>query len=161
MDIGSSATEHVRVKVAAKAHPMTTRKRFLKQIAYGSFLVAMSACGGGDDDPAPAPAPGPAPAPPSPTPAPGPTPAPTPAPAMACGTLVIGTNHGHSLVIPAADLSSTTAKTYSIQGSSGHDHQITLSPAQLTMLRTAGTISVNSTGSAGDGHVHTVSGRCA
>ena len=54
-----------------------------------SAVLALAACGGGDDNgatpaPAPAPAPTPAPAPaPTPTPAPSPTPAPAPAPTPA------------------------------------------------------------------------------
>ncbi|WP_028604761.1 hypothetical protein [Ottowia thiooxydans] len=53
-----------------------------------TLLMALAACGGGDDSaPSPSPTPAPTPAPgPAPTPAPGPSPAPAPTPAPAPGT---------------------------------------------------------------------------
>lgn len=78
-----------------------------------------------------------------------------------CGAegAAISGNHGHSLSIAAADLDSTTAKTYSIQGAASHAHSITLSPAQLASLKAGGTVTVTSTTDLA--HEHAVSVTCA
>jgi hypothetical protein len=127
-----------------EARPMANRKLFLVQIA--TFALALAGCGGGGSDAAPAPAPSPPPAPPPP-------------PAAPCSAFSFSLNHGHTLSIPRADLDSTVAKTYSIAGSAGHDHQVTLSPAQLQQLKSGGTVSVGSFSSTG--HEHQMSGGCA
>lgn len=124
---------------------MTTRKVFLTQLAGGGVALALGACGGGGDSPAPAPAPGPAPAPPPP-------------PAAPCNAFTFSANHGHSLVIARVDLDAVVAKTYSVQGSSGHSHTVTLSPAQLAMLKAGQPVSVTSTTDAG--HSHQMGGGC-
>lgn len=74
-------------------------------------------------------------------------------------TGAIGTNHGHSLAVSAADVQAGVQKTYTIQGTSGHDHNITLSVANFTTLSTGTSVSVNST--AGGGHTHSVNVVCA
>lgn len=71
----------------------------------------------------------------------------------------ISGNHGHSLSIAAADLDSTTAKTYSIQGAATHDHLVTLSPAQLATLKAGGSVTVTSTTTLA--HDHAVTITCA
>jgi hypothetical protein len=65
-----------------------------------------------------------------------------PGPASTCGSSgsEITGNHGHLLTVPAADLTSTTALTYSIMGSATHDHLLTLSPADLAQLNSGGTV---------------------
>ncbi|MFD2788393.1 hypothetical protein KCTC52924_01394 [Arenibacter antarcticus] len=79
---------------------------------------------------------------------------------LANGTkTAIGTNHGHTLTVSTADINAGVQKVYSIMGSSGHDHVVTLTAANFTALKSNSGISVTST--AGDGHTHTVSVSCA
>lgn len=73
--------------------------------------------------------------------------------------IAIGTNHGHTLTVSKEDVNAGTEKTYSIQGSSGHDHTIVLSAANFTSLQNKTGISVTSTNDAG--HTHTVAVSCA
>ena len=63
-------------------------------------------------------------------------------PASSCGSSdgQITGNHGHLLTVPAADLTSTIAMTYSIMGSATHDHLLTLSPSDLAQLNSGGTV---------------------
>lgn len=77
-----------------------------------------------------------------------------------CGTtaVVIGSNHGHTMTVSAADLESTTAVTYDIRGSSNHAHTVRITPAEFAMLKAEGTILVTS--SENSGHPHTVRVRC-
>jgi len=126
--------------------PMT-RKEFCSKALGGTVvLMFQAACGGGDDyNGSPAPAPGPAPA--------------------DCGAsgAEISANHGHALVIPAADLASAVAMSYSILGASGHDHRVTFTPAQLQMLDAGGAVTVTSTATAVAGlgsHDHVVTASC-
>lgn len=121
---------------------MMTRKGFLGAAAGGTILLLLQACGGGDDDAAPATNTGG-----------GTTPSKT---CGANGTAIAG-NHGHVLSIPAADLDSSTDKTYSIQGSSGHDHLVTLTVAQLQALKAGQMVSATSTTDFQHNHVVTVS----
>ncbi|MBS2014457.1 MAG: hypothetical protein JST00_16345 [Deltaproteobacteria bacterium] len=69
-------------------------------------------------------------------------------------------NHGHTVTIPIADLTSGTAKTYSIKGTSDHDHQITLDPSQLGQLKSGVSVQTTST-SGGTTHDHQVTILCA
>lgn len=124
---------------------MLTRKAFLAQLGSGGWALVLGGCGGGGSD-APAAAP------------PAPAPAPAPGSLSSCAATQITDNHGHTLVIPVADLTSTVAMTYSIAGSAGHGHQVTFSPAQLAALRAGGTVTVSSTNVLG--HTHDVSGAC-
>jgi len=117
-----------------------TRKGFLGAAASGTVLLLLQACGGGgggddDDDP--------------------------PGGLGSCsadGGAISG-NHGHSLSIPAADLDSATALSYSIRGSANHDHTVTLSAAQLAMLKADQSITVTS--STDSAHDHSVTITCA
>lgn len=129
--------------------PDINRKLFLVQVLASGIAIKLAGCGGGDDAASPAPGPAPAPAPGAPPPPPPPT---------NCTGLTFSANHGHILVIPAADMNATVAKTYSVQGTGGHDHLVTLSPGQLAQLRAGGMISVSTTFDAG--HAHTMSGGC-
>lgn len=75
-----------------------------------------------------------------------------------CTPPVISANHGHSVVVPAADVTAAVTKTYSIQGSSGHDHTITITKAQFVQLAGGASITVRST--SGAGHTHDVKVTC-
>lgn len=79
---------------------------------------------------------------------------------LANGTATsIGGNHGHSLTVSKADVQAGTAKNYSIQGASGHNHTINLTAANFTTLKNNTAISVTSSND--DGHTHSVQVSCA
>lgn len=104
-----------------------TRKQFCGALGAGVVTLWLTGCGGGDEDP----------------------PAPTPGnPVVA----VIADNHGHALSIPAADLDSTTARTYSIEGAAGHRHDVTVTAAQLQRLKSGGAVALTSTTTLGHDH---------
>jgi hypothetical protein len=105
-----------------------TRKSFLLQLAGSAW--ALAGCGGSDDDEAPP---------------------------SACSP-GIGSNHGHVLAIPAADLDATSARTYDITGSAGHAHTVTFSAAQLAALKAGNAVTLAS--SLTSGHSHPIDGRC-
>jgi hypothetical protein len=65
-------------------------------------------------------------------------------------------NHGHVLDIPAADLDATDTKTYSIMGTSVHDHTVTLTAAQLAELKAGNPVSVDSSVAAAHSHSITI-----
>jgi hypothetical protein len=109
-----------------------SRKAFLIQLTAGGWLLASCGGGGGDDA--------------------GGNP-----PGGGCAATISG-NHGHTLAIPAADLDSTTARTYDIQGSAGHSHSVTFTAAQLAQLKAGATVAVTSTFTID--HEHQVSERC-
>jgi hypothetical protein len=71
----------------------------------------------------------------------------------------ISQNHGHKVTIPVADLSSTSPKTYSIKGTSPHNHDITLEAQDFADLKAGLSIMKSSTDA--DTHNHTVSILCA
>jgi len=71
----------------------------------------------------------------------------------------ISNNHGHTLIVSRADIDAGTEKSYAIQGSSGHNHTITLSAANFTELITAKSIVVES--SRDNSHRHDVTVSCA
>lgn len=77
---------------------------------------------------------------------------------VTCKPPVISANHGHSLVVSPADVAAGRAKTYSIQGASGHTHGITISAAQFAQLAAGQAIVVTST--IGAGHTHSVTVTC-
>jgi len=71
----------------------------------------------------------------------------------------IGSNHGHLLQVSVADINNGADKQYSIQGSSGHNHDITVTAANFTTLKSNQQIQVTST--SGDNHTHSVTISCA
>jgi hypothetical protein len=71
----------------------------------------------------------------------------------------ITANHGHSLIVSKADVAAAATKTYSIQGTSSHPHQVTINAAQFAQLKSGRTISVTS--SLVLSHAHTVTVGCA
>lgn len=121
-----------------------TRKQFLGAASGGTLLLLLQACGGGGSGYSA-------------------TPAPTGSSSgiTSCGASgsAIAGNHGHMLAIPLADLDSTTDKTYSIQGTANHDHQITLTVAQLQSLKAGQPVVVTSTTTLS--HNHDVTNTCA
>ncbi len=78
---------------------------------------------------------------------------------MGCGArgASIAGNHGHALMIPMADVTAGQEKTYSIQGSSGHDHQLTVSAANMAILAGGGSVDIRAEDSFAHSHICTVS----
>jgi hypothetical protein len=113
-----------------------TRKRFLGAVGTGTVVLWLQGCGGGGGDDGDDP----------------------PQSCGASGASIAG-NHGHSLTIAEADLTSAIDKTYSIQGSAGHDHTVTFTAAQLASLRSGQSVVVNST--TASSHMHAVTAACA
>ena len=72
---------------------------------------------------------------------------------------VIGTNHGHALMVDKADVVAGVDKTYDITGSSLHSHSVTLKAADFMML--AQNQQITLTSSMGGAHTHTVTVTCA
>jgi hypothetical protein len=70
----------------------------------------------------------------------------------------ISRNHGHSLTVPKADVAAAAPKTYSIQGTASHDHQVSLAAADFASLKAGQSITVMS--SLAFSHVHTVTVDC-
>ena len=118
---------------------MVTRKTFVLQMLGGTWMLALGGCGGGGSDSAPAPSPQ--------------------AAGSGCAATTITDNHGHALAIPGADLDSTVAMTYSIQGAADHRHDVTFTPAQLAALKAGQAVSVDSTVTLS--HQHNVTEHCA
>jgi hypothetical protein len=126
-----------------------TRKAFCARMAGSSVVLLFQACGGGGSSAPVATAPPPAPPPPAPAPAPS---------GLTC-TDAIGANHGHDLVIPAADLASLVDKVYNIQGTAIHNHTVTLTVADFIALKAGASFSAISTTTLA--HEHAVSVTCA
>jgi hypothetical protein len=116
-----------------------TRKQFCEGLGSGTVLLLLGSCGGGGDSSYNAMPP------PSST---------------GCSATAITANHGHALVIAKTDLNSTVDKTYSILGTATHDHQITLTVAQLALLKAGTTVTVTSTQAGAPAHTHDVSVGC-
>jgi hypothetical protein len=70
----------------------------------------------------------------------------------------IGTNHGHSFTVSAADVTAGTERTYDIMGTSLHTHSVTLTPANFATLATGASVMV--TTSTGGAHTHMVTVSC-
>ncbi len=119
----------------------------LAMLMLGGAAITISGCGGGGSSPA-------GPSNPTPTPTPAPTPTPTPGAAADKNGAISG-NHGHVATITGAVLTAGSAVVgLSIRGSSGHNHNISLSGAQVVQVRDGARVSVEST--EGDGHTHQV-----
>lgn len=76
------------------------------------------------------------------------------------GTAVtIGTNHGHTMAVPAADIAAGVAKTYQIQGTSGHPHTVVVTAAMFAMLQQ--NMQVMGSSSVDASHAHQFTIKCA
>jgi hypothetical protein len=82
-------------------------------------------------------------------------------PCNACGTVtsVIGTNHGHAITVPVADVMAGADATYDITGSSPHMHSVTVTGADFAILQACGSVMITST--SGGAHTHNVTISCA
>jgi hypothetical protein len=68
----------------------------------------------------------------------------------------ISTNHGHVLSVSQADVAAGMAKTYNIQGTSVHDHTVTISAASFATLRTSGSLQLTSSTASAHSHGITI-----
>ncbi len=118
---------------------MVDRKTFVLRLVSGGWLLSTAGCGGGGGY------------------GDGGSPATTPA-ATSCSASAISGNHGHTLSIPLADLNSTVAMSYSIQGSADHAHQVTFSATQLAQLKAGQPVTVTS--STTNAHNHDLTEAC-
>jgi hypothetical protein len=109
------------------------RREVCEALAAGTVLLLVQGCGGGGGDA-------------------------TPPRSAGCGAggADISLNHGHVLVIFSSDLDSIVDMTYSIRGSSDHDHTVTLSVPQLQQLKAGGSVTATASVSAAHSHVATV-----
>jgi hypothetical protein len=73
-------------------------------------------------------------------------------------TVVIGTNHGHTLAVSEADITAMADKTYDITGSSMHPHTVMITAAQFGMLAAGEQLMLVSSMDAM--HTHTVTVVC-
>lgn len=71
----------------------------------------------------------------------------------------IGGNHGHALTVSVVDINAGVDKTYNIEGSADHSHQVTVTAANFNTLKANMQIGVNST--TVGGHSHSVTVSCA
>ena len=110
-----------------------TRREVDKALAAGVVLLWVQGCGGGGGDA-------------------------TPPRSADCGAgdADISLNHGHVLVIVSSDLDSMVDRTYSIRGSSDHDHTVTLGGPQLQQLKAGASVTAVASASAAHSHVVTV-----
>lgn len=78
---------------------------------------------------------------------------------LASGTsAAIGTNHGHTLTVPMADVTAGVEKTYDIRGTSDHPHTVKVTAAMFASLASNSGVSVLS--SSDGGHTHNVTISC-
>ena len=85
---------------------------------------------------------------------------PDPKDCLANGTSTsIGSNHGHSLEVSKIDVENGAQMTYSIQGTSVHDHEVIITADHFASLKNSKSIQVIST--SGSGHTHSVTVSCA
>jgi hypothetical protein len=82
-------------------------------------------------------------------------------PAMTCGSTLIDidSNHGHVLIVSAADVAAGIAKSYNIKGTSGHAHTVTITAAMFATLKATGTLMTSSTENSF--HTHDITVTCA
>ncbi|WP_097045204.1 hypothetical protein [Flagellimonas pacifica] len=79
--------------------------------------------------------------------------------ANGANAITISRNHGHTLIVPKADIDAGVAKEYSIQGGSGHNHNVNLTADHFAALKANNQITVEST--SGSAHRHDVTVACA
>jgi hypothetical protein len=132
-------TDHIDVPTEATV--ALTRKAFLIQLVGGGWVLA--GCGGGGYGGGSAPA---------------------PSTGAGCTATIAG-NHGHTLVIPVADLNSLEAIIYNITGTADHSHSVTFSAMDLYNLKFGYTVAVTSTMSVASAtttpHDHAIGEHCA
>jgi len=104
--------------------------------ALSGATITISACGGGGGSSPTAPS--------------------NPTPPLGAGDKAgsISTNHGHTVVITAAQLTAGAAVSLTLTVGDGHTHGVTLSAAEVTQI--AGSTRVSKESTSDTGHSHTV-----
>jgi hypothetical protein len=76
---------------------------------------------------------------------------------------MIGANHGHSMMVTAAEVNAGVDKTYSIMGGANHTHMVTVTAANFAALKanSVAIVTVVSTPGGDPAHMHTVMIFCA
>lgn len=140
--------------------PMMTRKQFLRSLAgVGVGVIGASALAGCGNDIGTSVDAGDQGLDEGPADDPGDTGPDGPIETLACTPATqISANHGHAVVVPAADVIAGVQKQYSIQGTSAHRHFITVTAAMFGKLRVGMPVEVLS---GGVSHRHTVTITCA
>lgn len=79
-----------------------------------------------------------------------------------CSTVssTIGANHGHSLVVPAADVAAGVETSYTLTSNGGHSHTLLVTAAEFATLATGASVIKASATSPSPGHEHTVTLMC-
>lgn len=78
------------------------------------------------------------------------------------GTAVtIEANHGHVLVVTAADVTAGADKTYDITGTAGHTHMVTITAADFAKLQSNANGTVMEVSTVGNAHTHAITVICA
>ena len=125
----------------ARMSPLN-RKEFLSILAAAAALPVVASCGGGDDDSTDG------------TDQSG-------GDCLADGTqIVIASNHGHLVSVPAADVEAGVEKSYTLSNV-GHEHMMTLSADHFAQLQAGTTVMVQTTSGGTDSHTHPVTVSCA
>ena len=100
-----------------------TRKQFLGTLFGAAGVAALAACGGDDGGGAPIDAPG-----------------------RNCATngtsINIANNHGHTVMVSAADVTAGTAKSYDITGTGDQAHTVMVTAGNFTTLQGGGTLTL-------------------
>lgn len=73
-------------------------------------------------------------------------------------TIIIGSNHNHTMVVPAEDVAAGVDKSYDITGTSNHPHTVVLAATDFAKLANGEMVTVVS--SYDDDHTHTVYVHC-
>jgi hypothetical protein len=81
----------------------------------------------------------------------------------ASGTVapVIGTNHGHDLTVPLADVMAGVTKSYLLTTGNNHTHMVEITAENFTALKAAGTVSGLVSITDATNHTHTVMLTCS
>lgn len=72
----------------------------------------------------------------------------------------IGTNHGHTLTVPLADVMAGQAKMYMLTTGNGHTHMVEVTAADFNAMKSAGTVNDLVTLADTTGHMHTIALTC-
>jgi hypothetical protein len=73
----------------------------------------------------------------------------------------ISSNHGHVIMVTAAQVNAGVDMTYDIMGSADHTHSVTVTAANFATLQSNANGSVMVTSTSGNGHTHSVTVICA
>ena len=121
------------------------RREFSREsllLLLGGLTISVSACSGGGSSPTAA-------TPPAPTGQPG--------AGIADVRGTVGANHGHVALVTGAQISAAGAVTLAIRGAADHDHQLSLSAAEMARLRDGQSVAVRSAGAQDHDHLVTFS----